>query len=241
MFTAFAELVVGQEYHFKFAIGDAIDTALDSGVIMRKGSVSNGANLNGLTVQVNTEGIDVDAEGLFVSGTFNFFQPEPMQQVSDNVYAFTAMVPASMNISYRFFNGSGEDASELVPENCSVEGVDSDGMRNLVTTNETTVLDPICFGTCETCTEFLSVDNSNQEPIKVFPNPSEGLFQVQSPQEGFARVQVFNILGSMVVDERMFLNSGENYTIEVDQNGLYKMSLSFEDSDLIYQTTVVVE
>ncbi|MEM9051141.1 MAG: choice-of-anchor L domain-containing protein [Bacteroidota bacterium] len=239
MFTAFAQLQVGETYHFKFAIGDASDSALDSGVMMRKGSAGSGVDYSGITIDVNTEGIDVEADGIFIAGTFNFFQPEPMTQVSENVYRYTTNQPAFVNLTYKFFNGEGSNAAELVPENCSVNGLMPDGSRHIVTTGEAMVLDPVCFGTCDICNEILSTEEKVQERLKVFPNPSQGRLQILAPNDGFARIQVFNILGSVVYDERVFLTAGTNFEFELEERGLYKVNLSFDDEG--YSSTVIVE
>jgi hypothetical protein len=240
MFSAFAELEEGLAYHFKFAIGDASDAALNSGVIMRAGSANSETELNGITLQVNTENIEVDPEGIFVAGTWNYFQPEPMTQISENVYAITSSLPAFMNISYKFFNGTGANASELVPEDCSIESLMPDGSRVLTTMDEPIVLDPVCFGTCDTCPESLSSNYLRPQSFHVFPNPSSGQFHLQSPSYGYARIQAFNSVGSMVLDKGVFLNQGETYAFEIGEPGLYKMLISFEREGASYQSTVVV-
>jgi len=240
MFTAFAQLQIGETYHFKFAIGDATDFALDSSVLMRKGSAGNGTNYSGITIDVNTEGTDVDPEGIFIAGTFNYFQPEPMIQVSDNIYRFTTSQPEYINLTYKFFNGEGSNAAELIPENCSVNGLMPDGSRHIVTIGEEMILDPVCFGTCDICTELLTTEDQAKDRLKVFPNPSSGQFQIISPNHGFARIEVFNIVGSKVFNERVFLSSDTNFSFELKERGLYKVNLTFENGSPGYSSTVIV-
>ncbi|HKL40729.1 MAG TPA: choice-of-anchor L domain-containing protein, partial [Cryomorphaceae bacterium] len=56
MFTAFSALIPGETYHFKFAIGNAVDQVLQSAVMMRKGSVTGGLVTTELQIGVDTEG-----------------------------------------------------------------------------------------------------------------------------------------------------------------------------------------
>ncbi|MEM9051660.1 MAG: choice-of-anchor L domain-containing protein [Bacteroidota bacterium] len=240
-FTAFTQLMVGESYHFKFGIGDAIDAFFDSYVFMRRGSASDGIDLNETTFDVSTEGINVDPEGIFISGNFNYFVSEPMTQISENIYQFTTELPEYVNVTYKFFNGSGPNSSEVIVGDCGILGYMPDVNRHFVTNGQDIILDPVCFGTCEVCNEILSTEDEAEESLGVFPNPSQGQLQIVAPNDGFARVQVFNILGSMVYDERVFLNAGTNFEFELEERGLYKVNLSFDGNTGGYSSTVIVE
>lgn len=242
MFTAFAALVPGQTYHFKFAIANASDQALHSAVTMRKGSVSSGLVTSGLQVDVNTEGIDVAPEGIYIAGTFNYFVPEPMEQVTANLYRFAAPVSPHVNVTYKFFNGNGPDAAEWVPEDCSVAGLMPDGSRHLTMPAEELILEPVCFGTCETCAEILSATETAPEQLRIYPNPTEGQVQLVPPADGQVRVQAFDVQGRLIIDRQTYVNGGNPVALDFPAKGMYKLRLFYTDrAAQSYGGTVVVE
>ncbi len=242
MFTAVATLVPGETYHFKFAIANASDQALQSAVVMRKGSVSSGLVTSGLQIDVNTEGIQEAPEGIFIAGTFNYFVPEPMEQVGANLYRFSAPVPPHVNVTYKFFNGNGPDAAELVPEDCSVSGLMPDGSRHLTMPEGPLAVPPVCFGTCEVCSEILTVHDSAPETLKIFPNPTSGQVQLVPPADGQARVQAFDVQGRLIVDRQAYVNGGNPMELDFPAKGMYKLLLYYTDrSEAAYTGTVVVQ
>ncbi|MGB6036257.1 MAG: choice-of-anchor L domain-containing protein [Cryomorphaceae bacterium] len=241
MFTAFASLVPGETYHFKFAIGNAVDMALQSAVMMRKGSVTGGLVTTELQIGVDTEGFEIAEEGVYIAGTFNFFIPEPMEQIGLDSYKFSVQQPSNVNITYKFFNGNDLNAAELVPENCSINGVMSGGNRFVSTSTEATTVETVCFGECGSCEVPLSIEDESQTKLGVFPNPSDGNFQIVPPIDGFARVQAFDVRGRMVVDTRVYVNAGNPVAIELTSKGLFKVRLNYEGNvENGYAATVVV-
>jgi hypothetical protein len=240
MFTAFSSLVPGETYHFKFAIGNAVDQALQSAVMMRKGSVSSELVTTELQIGVDTEGYEISEEGVYIAGTFNYFIPEPMEQIGPDAYKFSTQQPADVNVTYKFFNGSGANAAELVPDSCSIDGLMSGGNRFVSTGNTPITLETVCFGECGSCAIALSANEAEEEKLKVFPNPSEGAIQVVAPADGFARIQAFDVQGRMVIDQRSFVNRGNTLEIELPSKGLYKVRLSYENAGQSYLSTLVV-
>jgi hypothetical protein len=241
MFTAFSLVQPGETYHFKFAIGNSSDQALQSAVMMRVGSAGSGLMQNELEFEVNTQGIDVAPEGIYIAGTFNYFIPEPMEEIADDIYAFSAKVAPSVNVTYKFFNGTGPDAAEIVPEECSINGVMPDGNRHITMPATDFVAETVCFGTCEVCEGVLSTDEEINTELKVYPNPSpDGIFQIKSPVDGVARIQVFDMQGKMVIYTRTYLNSGTSFAIELPEAGLFKLRLFYEGyPEHVYTGTIL--
>ena len=241
MLTAFAELIPGETYHFKFGIGNAADQALQSAVMMRSGSIAGELETSGFQVDVNTEAIAINPDGIYIAGTFNFFVPEPMEMVATNLYRFNTQVPANVNVTYKFFNGNGPDAAELVPEECSINGLMPDGSRHVRMPAGPLVLEPVCFGTCDVCADILSVNDAEPTRLGIFPNPANGQFQIVPPTDGQARIQAFDVQGRMVMDTRAYVNAGNPVVMDLPAKGLYKVRLYYEQqAEQSYGGTVVV-
>jgi len=240
MLTAEAAIEPGQLYHFKFAIGNAIDNALQSAALLRKGSISGDEVTNELQIDVDTEGFEIADEGVYIAGTFNYFVPEPMEQIGTDAYRFSVQQPSDVNITYKFFNGNDLNAAELVPDACSIDGLMSGGNRFVTTGSDPITLESVCFGECGSC-DVLSTDEIQENALKIYPNPSEGAFQVVAPIDGFARIQAFDVQGRMVLNKRLYVNAGNPVSIELPAKGLYKMRLSYEQqAGQGYAATVVV-
>lgn len=230
MFSAFASLIPGELYHFKFGIGNAFDTAFQSAVMMRKGSAASGLVTSELQIEVDTEGFEIADEGVFIAGTFNYFVPEPMEQIGADVYRFSVEQPADVNVTYKFFNGNDPNAAELVPESCSIGGVMSGGNRFVATSSDPITLETVCFGECGDCLISLSTEEETSSKLGIFPNPSEGYFQLVPPADGFARIQAFDVQGRMVLDKRLQVNALNPVEVEIPAKGLFKMRLSYDEN-----------
>jgi hypothetical protein len=244
IFTAFASVLEGETYHFKFAIGNAFDQALNSAVMIRSGSIVSEEDQNQLQLEVNTEDVNVGPEGVFVGGTFNYFVPEPMVQVAENVYRFTTNVSPFVNVTYKFFlTDEIPNSGELVPQECSIFGAMTNGDRYLTMPDNDLIVETTCFGTCEVCEGVLSADSeSGARNLKVFPNPAaDGVFHLPSPESGMARLQIFDIQGKLVNDQRIYTEKGQPVPIEINKSGLFNVRLLYDDrTNIIYSSTVVV-
>ena len=242
MFTAFAALIPGETYHFKFAIGNAFDTAFQSAVMMRKGSVSSGLVTSELQIEVDTEGFEIAEEGVYIAGTFNYFIPEPMEQIAADVYRFSVQQPSDVNVTYKFFNGSSPNVAELIPDSCSINGLMSEGNRFVSMGSEPVTLASVCFSACGECLSPLYTEEEFATKIGIYPNPSDGNFQVVPPVDGPARIQALDVQGRMVVNTRVHVNAGNPVSIELPAKGLFKIRLTYEENSTRgYSGTVVVK
>ncbi|HKL40727.1 MAG TPA: choice-of-anchor L domain-containing protein [Cryomorphaceae bacterium] len=230
MLTASAVLDAGSVYHFKFAIGNAVDIIFQSAVMMRKGSVSSGLVTSELQVEVDTEGFDIAEEGVYIAGTFNYFIPEPMEQIATDLYRFSVEQPSNVNVTYKFFNGSSPNAAELVPDSCSIDGLMSGGNRFVSMGSEPITLASVCFGACGDCLSPLFTEEESSTKLGIYPNPSEGQFQIVPPADGFARIQAFDVQGRMVIDTRVYVKAGNPVAVELPAQGLFKIRLAYDEN-----------
>lgn len=234
MFTAFASLIPGETYHIKFAIANALDQSLQSAVFLRKGSVSNISGLDPLEISVNADNIDVAPEGLYIAGTFNYFIPEPMELNAEGDYTFEAMVPAGINVTYKFYNGNGPDAQELVNEDCGISGAMSDLSRYVLMTDEPLSVETVCFGDCDAlCADISSTVDVKKEQLEIFPNPSAGTVQIILPEIGSSQmqVQVFDLTGKRVIERNINSKPGNSYSLDIASlhSGIYVVQITTDD------------
>ncbi|MCA1761845.1 MAG: choice-of-anchor L domain-containing protein [Cryomorphaceae bacterium] len=243
MFTAFAPMVTGQTYHIKFAIANAIDNIFQSAVFMRKGSVSNTSGLNPLTVSLNPSNFDVVPEGILVAGTFNYFIPEPMELSPQGIYTYEAMVPSNMNITYKFYNGTG--TPELVNDDCGISGALSSLSRYVIMPDSPLVLDTVCFGSCGAPCSILSTQEQERiHHLEIFPNPGTELVQIVLPENGnhSMEVSVLDLTGKIILQKSINSNpGGVPYQLDVAalQNGMYVVQITADR--LIYASKLVKE
>lgn len=118
--------------------------------------------------QVDMTNEEVGAEGVFVAGSFNNWDPTTTQLAAngDGTYSAVVFVDANSELSYKFINGT---IWEIVPMECGV----SDGFggynRTLSVASEAMNAELVCFNSCGTCVIVptvsltFNVDMSNED------------------------------------------------------------------------------
>ena len=112
----------------------------------------------------------VDAEGMFIAGTFNGWTDSPMTDNGDNTWSYTGRFGQGDMLAYKFKNGpAGWEANEV--RSCTVEGTLGDRGHTVGGADE--VLPTVCFNSCFSCFAdiALSVDPSQLDEIA-----PEGMF-----------------------------------------------------------------
>ncbi|HTB06675.1 MAG TPA: T9SS type A sorting domain-containing protein, partial [Bacteroidia bacterium] len=80
------------------------------------------------------------------------------------------------------------------------------------------------------------------EKLNVYPNPSNGLFTIQSPAaSGQSSVQVYNMLGQQVYSQYTLPNTQYQIDISNQPTGIYFYRLISENGNLIGAGKLVVE
>lgn len=240
MFTAFTPMIPGETYHLKFAIANAVDGIFQSAVFLRKGSVTNLSGLNPLQVSLDPSNFDVDPDGIFVAGTFNYFIPEPMELSDQGIYTYDALVPANMNITYKFYNGTG--TPELVNDDCGISGALSSLSRYMIMPDGPLVLDTVCFGSCGAPCSILSthpVEKINH--LELFPNPGTDKVQIVLPENGnhSMQVSVLDLTGKRVLRKSINSDPGVPYQLDVSnlKSGMYVVQITTHR--LVYASKLV--
>jgi len=95
--------------------------------------------------QVDMQNETVSPEGVFLSGSFNDWEALIEMEANGTVYMTTYELMSGDSIYYRFFNG---ETGEIITGECNAE---EDNSRMLVVPAEHSILDVVCFGTCDAC------------------------------------------------------------------------------------------
>ena len=114
--------------------------------------VAPGDDFN-VTFRTDASQIEADSAGLYIAGTFNGFSPEPMTDEGDGIWSATYEVSEGSTVLWKFLNGETFDGAESVPGACGQDDGFGGNNRDLIGPSEDTVLDVVCFGSCEACTE----------------------------------------------------------------------------------------
>jgi len=121
------------------------------------------------TVDMSLED-SVEAEGMFIAGTFNGWSDTPMTDNGDNTWSYTGRFGEGDMLAYKFKNGpAGWEANEV--RSCTLEGTLGDRGHTVGGADE--VLPTVCFNSCFSCFSDItfSVDPSQLEAIA-----PEGMF-----------------------------------------------------------------
>lgn len=103
------------------------------------------------TVDMSLED-SVDAEGIFLAGTFNGWSNTPMMDNGDGTWTYTGKFGQGDMLAYKFKNGpNGWEANDV--RSCTIEG--SLGDRGHTVGGADEVLPTVCFNSCAAC--FLDV------------------------------------------------------------------------------------
>jgi len=129
----------------------------------------DGSCLYDLTFRVSTQGLAVSPQGIYVAGNFQGWDPSstPMAEVSPDVWELTISTNSSVDVEYKYLNGSGWPNAETVEADCGV----SDGFggfnRGWITAASDDLIPVHCFDSCSECLApnvdvTFSVDMSNE-------------------------------------------------------------------------------
>lgn len=109
-----------------------------------------GAEVN-VTFTVDASEIDIDAAGMHIAGSFNGFEPEPMTDAGEGLFTFTTAIESGTTATWKYLNGATFDGQEIVPEACGADDGFGGFNRSLEVPEEDTMLDTVCFESCEAC------------------------------------------------------------------------------------------
>jgi 1,4-alpha-glucan branching enzyme len=106
------------------------------------------APLVDVTFQVDMSNEDVSPNGVHIAGSFQNWDPSgtPLLPVGEGVYAVTIPLTSGEYYEYKFVNGNDWGFDETVPPACA------SGWNRFLTAPEiSTVLEAVCYGSCDPC------------------------------------------------------------------------------------------
>lgn len=102
-----------------------------------------------VTFQVDMSNEIVNAQGVFLSGSFNNYTPIAMNDGNgDDVYTVTAAVPQNTAVSFRYQNGDTPFSGETVPSGCATG---ANNRRSVQVAASNLTLPVVCYGSCTAC------------------------------------------------------------------------------------------
>ncbi|NCA87308.1 MAG: hypothetical protein EOM83_17405, partial [Clostridia bacterium] len=106
-----------------------------------------------ITFQVDMSNEEVSLDGVHVVGSFQGWNPGSslMSDAGNGIYTFTATINVGEHVLYKFINGNDWPFSEVVPADCGEDDGFGGYNRYLDVAEENTVLEVVCFGSCDAC------------------------------------------------------------------------------------------
>jgi 1,4-alpha-glucan branching enzyme len=198
VYTFTTSLVVGEDIEFKYVNGITWDDA----ELISGGCTSNDGNrmltvpdVNttldlvcfascteciipvdvNVTFRVDMSFEDVSADGVHVAGSFNGFDPTATEMVpeGDGTYTATVLLTAG-HVTYKFINGNTFAGEEIVPAECG-EDNGLGGYNRFIDVTTDTIIDVVCFSSCEACPEPVEVEVTFQVDMREQTVAPEGV------------------------------------------------------------------
>jgi hypothetical protein len=175
-------LVEGEPIEYKFRVGDEFESPVGLcaagnfgnrvftapiddevlGVVCYSSCTAcpDPSNVNDLTFRVNASELSsVDPNGLYIAGSFNDFTPEAMNNDGIGFYSFTTSEVDGASLLWKFLNGDNFAGEEDVPTACGLPDGFGGNNRILIMPGEDTILEAVCFSSCEVCEGSLICEN----------------------------------------------------------------------------------
>ncbi len=95
----------------------------------------------------------VSADGVYLKGDFNGWSANSNQMISVGNSRYMTILSISKNtpVRYRFANGFGANTDEIVPTACGFNGISGLLEREVVLSENDTILPEVCFSRCDLC------------------------------------------------------------------------------------------
>ncbi len=77
----------------------------------------------------------------------------------------------------------------------------------------------------------IETQNSNSE-VSIFPNPNNGEFTVQVPENKLYDISVYNVLGEKILDERQIHSSQKTIELNNAKSGVYLVHITIDNKTI---------
>ncbi len=100
-----------------------------------------------------------------------------MTDAGSGIYTLTVNINVGEHVTYKYINGNDWGLSEIVPSECGEDDGYGGFNRSLDVLDVNTILDPVCFGSCEACeggttdlffSEYAEGDGGNNKYVEIY-------------------------------------------------------------------------
>jgi len=164
-----------------------------------------------------------------INGTFNNWcgNCAAMTDVnSDDIWEITINMAVGNTIEYKFSHDNWTGQESLDSTGTCTNGNGQSTNRMLVIPAGDTIMPAVCWGFCQPCGIFNSIESIDQFKLKVYPNPASGTVNIQSALAGTLRLM--DVTGRVVKEDHMV--AGEHsMSLEGINSGLYIVQLNSQN------------
>jgi alpha-amylase len=157
-----------------------------------------------LRTKVNMSSETVAAKGVHVAGSNNAWNTTSqfMYSFDNQVYEHMAYIDSLIDsITFKYINGNAAAGYETVPIACAFN------LNRLQTMQKDTMLEPICFATCNICKPLSAESPVFANNMSVFPNPASQWIEISNAPINTKSIQIINAVGKLVFINHGYLNS----------------------------------
>jgi hypothetical protein len=195
-----------------------------------------------VTFRVNMSTVQISSQGVHLAGTFNNFSTAqtPMNPVGGGVYEVTLSLDTTLNVQYKFVNGSGSSAIFEQPVSaCGVPDGFGGFNRSFNIPATATTLPTVCFNECVDCVP-VGINQVVSSSGTLFPNPAETMIRASIPGKIPAFAFVISSAGQQI--EISFSEKGSGYfAADVSHlaSGLYFLMVADTGGDRIFSGSFI--
>jgi hypothetical protein len=88
-------------------------------------------------------------------------------------------------------------------------------------------------------TTVLGVSELSNSEIRIYPNPSKGIFTIENPDLSINKIRVLNILGQVIMEENDVRNDKFILDLSGSAKGVYFVELSDKSSNSIIKKMIL--
>ncbi|MFC2104043.1 C25 family cysteine peptidase [Bacteroidota bacterium] len=244
-------------YHVTFAVEDESSVAIEN-VLVEFNSESKYTNASGECVfdlnRVSGEDYIITLDGYDdINGTTDV-NNDTIINVTMNLSVYTvtfvvvdpnsqaiSSVKVEFNSITKYTDTNGETVfTEVLPENNITFTLIKDGYWNYDSTINVVDDNVIFNAQLSSTTGFIPI---KAEDLKVYPNPSNGLFYIElyDVQDELYQIKVYDVIGSIIYNKEITGTSYIKEQINISKNakGIYFLSIESNDGSLISRRIIV--
>ena len=157
-------------------------------------------------------------KGVHVAGNFQGWDPAITRLYSfdGNIFEYITYVDSGMPAverEFKYYNGNTSGTAEAVPLTCANVG----GNRGVYISSDS-ILSEVCFAACAPCAGNGINYFTDEQRLSVSPNPSAGIFKIESSGATIQSLKVYSVLGALVAEQTP---EGGSAVLQVVHPGVY--------------------